>query len=129
MYLKLAPARLTANEDEAQELEGLRLSKPCPCASPVKHPKLALVSRTAIKCKPNGHGQFDGFLGSTISKFGLNVSKNENNSFTFSACPVTLIWPDRTASGNVMRRNMIPSRVSRVNVSEASAAASCLFTT
>ena len=52
------------------------------------------ASPTAVKCKPNGHRQFDGFLGSTISKFGLNVSKSENNSSTFSACPATLIWPD-----------------------------------
>src|SRR5262249_23625089 len=78
---------------------------------------------------PNGHRQFDVFFGSTISKFGLNVSKSENNSSTFSACPTTLIWPDWTAPGNVTRGNMISSRASRVNVSEASAAASCLFAT
>jgi hypothetical protein len=44
--------------------------------------------------QPDGHRQFDGFFGSTISKFGLKVSKSENKSATFSACPATLIWPD-----------------------------------
>jgi len=49
------------------------------------------ASPTAVKCKPSGHRQFDGFFGSTISKYGLNVSKSENNWSTFLACPATLI--------------------------------------
>src|SRR5262245_3785618 len=32
LYDELAPMRLAADEDEAEELEGLRLSKPRPCA-------------------------------------------------------------------------------------------------
>jgi len=42
---ELASARLSADEDEAQELEGLRLSKPSPCSS---------VRRTAAKLDQAG---------------------------------------------------------------------------
>ena len=37
---------------------------------------------------------FDYFFGSTISKFGLNVSNSENSSPALPASPITLIWPD-----------------------------------
>ena len=33
MYEELAPSRLTADKGKTQELEGLRLTKPRPCAS------------------------------------------------------------------------------------------------
>lgn len=49
-------------------------------------------------------------FGSTISKFGLKVSKSKNSSATFSPFPTILICPDWMPSEIVTRRSTIAFR-------------------
>jgi hypothetical protein len=71
--------------------------------------------------------QFDDFFGSTISKFGSKTSNSENSSTAIAGSPAALIFPDWIASAIVTRRSTISSKVSRVNMSEASAPERCLL--